>query len=86
MRFLGMDGAQDVDAREDRSVVVRPPTDQGEDGARCKADDAAMTIQDLFFRNATETGPVLDLACDPNQLDIRQRLRTQSIGRSCDGL
>ena len=49
-------GAQDVDARDGRAIVVGGPADVGEDRARREAEDAAATIEDLLSRGVGRSG------------------------------
>ena len=65
-------GAQDVDPRNYRAVVVGCPTNEGEDASWPEGDDAALLINDAFLRNWAEADPVLDAFFDESQFNMRK--------------
>ena len=74
IRLAGLDGAHNVDSRDDRAEVVGRPTDEGEDAARRKGEDATTAIEDLFARFAAEPDPVLDALLYPGQFDVSEHV------------
>lgn len=52
-RLAPSDRAHDVDARDDRAVLVGGPADEGEDAVRREAGDAAVAVEDLAVANVT---------------------------------
>lgn len=59
-RLGSPDGTQDVDAREDRAVVVRGPANEGKDAARREADQAAVTVEDSEYEARVAKKPGAD--------------------------
>src|SRR6516165_12119509 len=64
------DGSQDIDARQDGSVVVGRPADESEDAVRCKRNDAVLAVEDALLRSTAEADPILDPPFDPLELDL----------------
>ena len=64
------DGSQDIDARQDGSVVVGRPADESKDAVRCKRNDAVLAVEDALLRSAAEADPILDPPFDPLELDL----------------
>lgn len=50
IRAAGRNGAQDVDARDDRAVVVGRPADEAEYRIGSERNDATGAVEDLRFR------------------------------------
>src|SRR5690606_2195052 len=63
------DGPHDIDAGDDRAMLAIRPSDEGEDAARRKPDDAAAAVDDLFVALAPEAYPVFDLLPLKRQFD-----------------
>ncbi|MNK98530.1 hypothetical protein D3C87_1188980 [compost metagenome] len=74
--FAGGDGAQNVDAGNDRAVIIRSPSGEGEDRAGIEADDTVMTVDALFFGDPAKTYPMLDTFLAPRKM-------SQRAGREC---
>ena len=70
--LAGPNGAQNVDARDHRAVVVGCPANEGKDAAWRKRDNALLPIDDALLRNAAEADPVLDTLFDPSQFDMSE--------------
>lgn len=68
--FARLDGAHDVDAREDGAEVVGSPTDEGEDAARTEGKNTPAAVENFFVRLAAEPDPVLDPLLNPGQFDM----------------
>src|SRR5690606_22652583 len=68
-RLATTDGPHNVDARNDRAMLARCPTDEGKDAARRETDDATATVDDLLVALAAEAYPALDLAFLEGQLN-----------------
>ena len=69
----GADGLQNVDPALDRAVVVRRPSDEGEDAAGIDADDADRPASDGLLNDPAKAQPALDAAFDPRQFDESAR-------------
>ena len=83
-RLAASDRAHDVDARDDRAVVIGGPADEGKDAVRREADDAAVAIEDLLIALAAEPDPMLDLPLSPGQIDERgERRRPGRLRSAC---
>ncbi len=55
-RLSGLGGAQNVDTRGDRSMVIRRPADEGKDASGRKRNDAPTAVDDAFLGDLAETG------------------------------
>ena len=58
-RLAATDGAHDVNARDDRAVFARHPSDESEDAVGREVDDAATAVDDPFVALAAEPDPML---------------------------
>jgi hypothetical protein len=70
--FAAVDRAHDVDARDDRTEIIRCPADEREDVACCEAQNAAAAVEDRLAAVMADADPVLDPPLEPGQLDVRQ--------------
>jgi hypothetical protein len=70
--FARRDRSQNVDARQDGSVVVGRPADERIDGARRKRNNTPPAVEDALLCGSAEADPVLDSAFDPLKLDVRE--------------
>ena len=70
VRLAARNRAHDVDARDDRSEVIRGPAHEGEDRAGAKRQDTPTAIENLFVGVRAEADPVLDLLLNPGQFDM----------------
>ena len=71
IRRVLADRWDDMDTRQDRTVLVRCPANECENCILSEADNARPAIDDSLLRDATEANPLLDLAFDPLEADER---------------
>lgn len=69
--LAGCDGAQNVDAGNDSAVIIRGPSDEGEDRTGIEADDTVMMVDALFFGDPAEMDALLDVVLNPCQMNQR---------------
>jgi hypothetical protein len=65
-------GAQDLEARQDRAIVIRGPAIHPKDGAWREAEHAAALVEALLGNRGSEAEPLLDAPFFMDQLDLRQ--------------
>ena len=84
-RLIGLarsDGSNDIDPRDNGTVFVRRPADEGEDGSRRKADDAPVMVEALFADDPAEADAVIDALLAPRQFDQRMVARLTDRAQS----
>jgi hypothetical protein len=58
-------GAQNVDTRGDRAMVICCPPDEGKDVSGRKRNDAPAAVDDAFLGDTAEPDPALDASLLP---------------------
>ena len=79
VRSTGRQGAQDVEPGEHGAVFAGSPADEGEDGPRREADDAAVAVEHALGDIVAEAQPVFALLLAPGQFHLGQA--GEGIGR-----
>ena len=69
--FIGAGRAQNIESAFDRAIVVRGPSDEGENRTRFEADGASAAAVNRLLRDAAEANPALDPAFDPHEINGR---------------
>ena len=85
--LAGGNRAHDIDAGDDRAEVVGRPTHEAEDAAGCKANDAAVAIENLLSDLPAEAYAMLDTLLVPGQLHMGEHgggvMRARDVDRRC---
>jgi hypothetical protein len=68
--FSPVDGAHDIDARKDGTMVIRRPADEGEGSVWFERDRAPATVEDLLLYCLAKANPVFNFRLDPSQLHV----------------
>src|SRR5690606_22563402 len=92
-RLIGLarrNRAQDVEARNDRAVVVRRPADERKHRAGMEEYNTPVAIEDLLTSRMAESDPVFGLAFHPGQvragqiaLMVLDRAEVRQVGKAC---
>ena len=69
--FAWVHGAQDIDRRKNRAIVVGIPADESEHTARPQRLDALRTADDLLIDNAAKAQPMLAFLRHPGDMHPR---------------
>ena len=73
------DGAENVDLRQDRAVIVSRPVHDRKDAIGRKAHDAACVIEDLLSCDMAEADPGLYVFLDPQEFDLGDSAHRQTL-------
>jgi hypothetical protein len=73
------DGAENVDLRQDRAVIVSRPIHDRKHAIGRKAHDAARDIDDLFSCDLAEPDPGFYALLDPQKLNLGESACRQSL-------
>ncbi len=80
-RRSGFGGAQNVDTRGDRSMVIRRPADEGKDASGRKRNDAPAAVDDAFPRDLAKPDPALDASLLPIEFNLGEIVHPPHLQR-----
>jgi hypothetical protein len=69
-RLSRLGSTQNVDSRDDRSMVICCPPDEGKDVSGRKRNNAPAAVDDAFLGDAAETNPALDASLLPIEFNL----------------
>src|SRR5262249_28906163 len=75
--------AQDIDAGQDRSEVIRRPTHESEDATGSERQDTSIAVEDLFRNGMTKPNAVLDTFFGRQKFDSGQPDRSVVRWMTC---